>query len=115
MGCLVKQILLSFITYSPRKSSAPSTFTKLPGTSLDFFLIMSYLIGTVGTATQSAYAAANTFQDAFARFRVVENLTGSSLVVGIINEVGSVKDSTAFQEMFKRNGMDYLKLSFSSF
>lgn len=63
----------------------------------------SSLVGVVGTATQSAYAGANAFQDAFAQFRVSQSLPATSLAVGIILEVGSVSDSVGFQEMFQRN------------
>ena len=61
----------------------------------------SSLVGTVGTATQAAYAAASAFQDAFAGFP--KSLLATSLAVGIVNEVGSLSDSLAFQEMFKRS------------
>ena len=62
----------------------------------------SSLAGVVGTASQGAYAAANTFQDAFARFRHAQGLPALSLDLGLILEVGSVSSSVDFQKRFQR-------------
>ncbi|RYP05939.1 hypothetical protein DL764_003473 [Monosporascus ibericus] len=70
---------------------------------LDFFLMTSSIIGTIGTATQGAYTAANAFQDAFARFRLAQSLPATSLGVGVILEVGSLRNSVRFQQMLRRN------------
>ncbi|KAM3427390.1 hypothetical protein MY4824_009476 [Beauveria thailandica] len=73
---------------------------KLP---LDFFLMTSSIVGTVGTPSQGAYTAANAFQDAFARFRRSQSLPATALGLGLILEVGSVSGSLAFQQMLQRN------------
>ncbi|RYP81008.1 hypothetical protein DL769_002188 [Monosporascus sp. CRB-8-3] len=70
---------------------------------LDFFLMTSSIVATVGSATQSAYAAANAFQDSFARFRLSQALPATSLALGLILEVGSVSDSVEFQQILQRN------------
>jgi acyl carrier protein len=62
----------------------------------------SSLAGVVGTATQGAYAAANAFQDAFARFRHAQSLPALSLDLGLILEIGSVSASVGFQKRFQR-------------
>ncbi|KAL9084936.1 MAG: hypothetical protein Q9159_004980 [Coniocarpon cinnabarinum] len=70
---------------------------------LDFFLMTSSIIGSVGTASQGAYTAANAFQDAFARFRVSQSLPATSLGLGLILEVGSVSNAVGFQQMLERS------------
>ncbi|KAL7625750.1 hypothetical protein AAE478_004973 [Parahypoxylon ruwenzoriense] len=70
---------------------------------LDFFLMTSSIIGSVGTPTQAAYTAANTFQDSFARWRQAQSLPATSIQLGLILEVGSVSSSPAFQQMVQRN------------
>lgn len=73
---------------------------KLP---LDFFIMTSSIVGTVGTVTQGAYTAANAFQDAFAKFRLSQSLPATALSLGLILEVGSVSTSRGFQQMLQRN------------
>ncbi|OQD65143.1 hypothetical protein PENPOL_c006G09455 [Penicillium polonicum] len=70
---------------------------------LDFFLMNSSIVGTVGTPSQGAYTAANAFQDSFSRFRHSQALPATTLGLGLILEVGSVSSSTAFQQMLQRN------------
>ncbi|KAI9148767.1 Prosolanapyrone synthase [Paramyrothecium foliicola] len=70
---------------------------------LDFFLMTSSIVGTVGTPAQGAYAAANAFQDAFARFRLAQSLPATALSLAPILEVGSISDSVGFQQMLRRN------------
>ncbi|KAJ5961793.1 Polyketide synthase KR [Penicillium viridicatum] len=70
---------------------------------LDFFLMTSSIVGTVGTPSQGAYTAANAFQDSFSRFRHSQALPATTLGLGLILEVGSVSSSTAFQQMLQRN------------
>ncbi|KAI0970946.1 KR domain-containing protein [Xylaria arbuscula] len=57
--------------------------------SLDFFVMTSSILGTVGTPSQGAYTAANAFQDAFAKFRHAQSLPATSVGLGLILEVGS--------------------------
>ena len=70
---------------------------------LDFFLMTSSIIGSVGTASQGAYTAANAFQDGFARFRASQSLPATALGLGLILEVGSVSNAVGFQQMLQRN------------
>ncbi|KAI0483732.1 putative polyketide synthase [Xylaria cf. heliscus] len=70
---------------------------------LDFFLMTSSIVGTVGTPSQGAYTAANAFQDAFGRFRLSQGLPSTVLGLGLILEVGSVSASVGFQQMLQRN------------
>ncbi|EGX93678.1 polyketide synthase, putative [Cordyceps militaris CM01] len=93
----IQKVLLPKVTGSVNLHYATE---KLP---LDFFLMTSSIVGTVGTPSQGAYTAANAFQDAFARFRRSQSLPATALGLGLILEVGSVSGSLAFQQMLQRN------------
>ncbi|KAI0853704.1 putative polyketide synthase [Daldinia vernicosa] len=71
---------------------------------LDFFLMTSSFTASVGIASQSAYSAANAFQDAFSRFRISQNLPAISLAIGTVLEIGVVGDNDGFKQMLQRNG-----------
>ncbi|KAL9037775.1 MAG: hypothetical protein Q9180_003532 [Flavoplaca navasiana] len=55
---------------------------------MDFFVLLSSLAALFGNHGQSAYAAANTFQDAFARHRVAQGERAVSIELGRIGDVG---------------------------
>lgn len=58
---------------------------------LDFFVMTSSLLGTVGASTQSSYAAANAALDNIARLRWGLGLQATSVSLGMILEVGHVE------------------------
>ncbi|KGO41519.1 Polyketide synthase, KR [Penicillium expansum] len=70
---------------------------------LEFFLMTSSIVGTVGTPSQGAYTAANAFQDSFSKYRDLQSLPATTLSLGLILEVGSVSASIGFQQMLQRN------------
>lgn len=55
---------------------------------LDFYIMLSSLIGVVGFASQSNYSAGGAFQDALARHRVEHGLPCVSIDLGIVKSVG---------------------------
>ena len=57
---------------------------------LNFFMVLSSTSGILGNLGQSAYAASNSFLDAFAQFRHGMQLPTSSIDLGLVNEVGCV-------------------------
>ncbi|EAQ88528.1 hypothetical protein CHGG_05147 [Chaetomium globosum CBS 148.51] len=59
---------------------------------LDFYIMLSSLIGVVGFASQANYSAGGAFQDALARHRVEQGLTGVSIDLGIVKSVGYLAD-----------------------
>lgn len=73
------------------------------GYSLDFLLMTSSIVAIIEVATQSTFCAANVFQDAFSRYRMAQSLPVTSLALGLIQEVGSVRNFEAFQQMLQRN------------
>jgi acyl carrier protein len=63
----------------------------------------SSIAGLVGSAAQAAYVAANAFQDAFARFRLSQNLPATALQLGLILEIGATVNSAGLQQSFQRS------------
>ncbi|KAI4289981.1 MAG: hypothetical protein L6R35_000743 [Caloplaca aegaea] len=73
--------------------------------SLDFFLMTSSISGTVGTATESNYCAANYFLDVFARYRRSLGLPATSLGLGMISEVGYLHENPEIEALLLRKGI----------
>ncbi|TRX95680.1 hypothetical protein FHL15_003234 [Xylaria flabelliformis] len=69
---------------------------------LDFFLMTSSLVGVIGTTTQSAYCAANAFQNDFARQCLSQGFPAISLDLGLILEIGSVSHAKNVQQSLQR-------------
>ncbi|KAK7734288.1 Type I Iterative PKS [Cytospora paraplurivora] len=70
---------------------------------LDFFVMTTSLETVFSLATQSAYTAANNFQDAFARYRRRLGLPASTVSFGLINDVGWTSTDSTTVDMFARN------------
>lgn len=72
---------------------------------LDFFLMLSSVSGSVGTATESNYCAANSFLDRFARYRLSLGLPAMSLGLGMISEVGYLHEHAEIEALLLRKGI----------
>jgi acyl carrier protein len=72
---------------------------------LDFFMMTSSVSGSVGTATESNYCAANHFLDAFARYRHSLNLPATALGLGMISEVGYLHENPEIEALLLRKGI----------
>lgn len=57
---------------------------------VDFFIMLASASGILGNPGQSAYAASNSFLDAFARYRRDLGLPASSIDIGLLQDVGYV-------------------------
>jgi NAD(P)-dependent dehydrogenase (short-subunit alcohol dehydrogenase family) len=73
--------------------------------ALDFFLLTSSISGSVGTATESNYCAANSFQDAFARYRRSLGLKAVAVGLGMISEVGYLHEHPDIEKLLLRKGI----------
>ena len=63
------------------------------GSQLDFFIILSSVTGFYGTHGQAAYAASNTFLDAFAAYRRLHGLPAAAIDIGIVDNVGYIAEA----------------------
>ena len=62
---------------------------------LDFFVCLSSVAGTVGNRGQAAYAAANTFLDAFCAYRNRLSLPATAIDLAAVTGVGYLADNAA--------------------
>lgn len=65
----------------------------LPQKDMDFFILLSSIVGVRGNASQGAYSAAGAFLDTFAHYRRSLGLPATSIDLGKIDEVGYVAES----------------------
>ncbi|KAI0146386.1 polyketide synthase [Xylariaceae sp. FL1272] len=75
---------------------------------LDFFLLMSSISGTAGTATESNYCAANGFLDAFAQALGARGIPVVSLGLGMVSEVGYLHENSGIEALSLRRGIQPL-------
>ncbi|KAL2166565.1 hypothetical protein VTG60DRAFT_2512 [Thermothelomyces hinnuleus] len=77
---------------------------------LDFYIMLSSLVGVTGFASQSNYSAGGAFQDALAKYRVEGGLPGVSIDLGIVKSVGYLADDEQGKtiEALQRHGFTAL-------
>ncbi|KAI0396107.1 polyketide synthase [Xylariaceae sp. FL0594] len=76
--------------------------------AMDFFLLTSSLSGSLGTAAESNYCTANSFLDAFARYRRSRGKLATSVGLGLISEVGYMHENPDLEAMLLRRGIQPL-------
>ncbi|MCJ1384548.1 hypothetical protein MMC17_007665 [Xylographa soralifera] len=67
---------------------------------LSFFTLLSSISGVIGQKGQANYSAANVFLDAFASYRLAQDLTAHSVNLGVIEDVGYVAEQGGMQNHF---------------
>lgn len=60
---------------------------------LDFFVMLSSIAGIASSRGQGNYAAGNTFQDAFAKYRAGQNFRATSIDLGTVVGVGYIAEN----------------------
>ncbi|TRX91638.1 hypothetical protein FHL15_007420 [Xylaria flabelliformis] len=80
----------------------------LSNTNADFLLLMSSVSGSVGTATESNYCAANGFLDSFARWRQAQGKKTISVGIGMVSEVGYLHENPQIESLLLRRGIQSL-------
>ena len=75
-------------------------------TGLDFFLILSSTGGVFGSRAQSNYAAASTYQDAFAKYRVSLGEKCTSLDLGLMLAVGFAAERQHITDALRTAGYE---------
>jgi NAD(P)-dependent dehydrogenase (short-subunit alcohol dehydrogenase family) len=73
--------------------------------SLDFFLLTSSVSGSVGTATEGNYCAANHFLDRFARHLRNKGCPAVAVGLGMISEIGYLHDNPEIEALLLRRGI----------
>ncbi|KAI9373556.1 polyketide synthase [Aspergillus egyptiacus] len=64
---------------------------------LDFFILLSSLLGVTGQMASSNYAAGCAFQDALSRYRIAHGQKALSLDLGWMRDVGIIAETAAYQ------------------
>jgi hypothetical protein len=86
----------------PKVAGSINLHNHLP--NVNFFVMLSSIAGVVGHASQSNYAAGNTFQDALARHRSSKGLPAVAIDLGAVGDVGVVAESgDAMRERVEKN------------
>jgi NAD(P)-dependent dehydrogenase (short-subunit alcohol dehydrogenase family)/acyl carrier protein len=78
---------------APKVQGTWNLHNLLPQKNMDFFIMLSSIVGVRGNASQGAYSAAGAFLDAFAHYRRSLGLPAVSIDLGKIDEIGFVAES----------------------
>ena len=70
--------------------------------------MLASLAGIVGTRGQAAYAASNTFMDAFAEYRSRQGLAASTIDIGIVIDVGYVAEHKPREAQIRSTAHDVI-------
>nr|A0A348HAX6.1 RecName: Full=Highly reducing polyketide synthase phiA; Short=HR-PKS phiA; AltName: Full=Phomoidride biosynthesis cluster protein A [fungal sp. ATCC 74256]BBG28498.1 putative polyketide synthase [fungal sp. ATCC 74256] len=74
---------------------------------MDFFVMESSVSGIIGNTAQAAYAAGNTFLDAFASYRNSLGLPATTLDLGAISGVGYLAKNDELKQAMERQGFEF--------
>ncbi|GAA0352324.1 SDR family NAD(P)-dependent oxidoreductase [Actinoallomurus spadix] len=89
----------------PKADGAWHLHQETQAESLDFFVLFSSVAAQIGAAAAGAYATANEFLNALARYRHARGLPAISVGWGMIDEVGvAVSRNGAVGDVLRRNG-----------
>ena len=86
---------------APKVQGTWNLHETLKAENLDFFIMFSSLSGIVGQSGQANYAAANTFLDAFQRYRHHLRLSACVIDIGVVEDVGYVSQNPAILQQFR--------------
>ncbi|KZL80385.1 polyketide synthase [Colletotrichum incanum] len=77
----------------PKVDGAWNLHNALANVELDYFLVLSSISGVIGSRGQAAYAAASTFLDSFARYRVLNSLPGTAIDLPPVLDAGYISEN----------------------
>ncbi|KAH8744734.1 KR domain-containing protein, partial [Diaporthe sp. PMI_573] len=107
---ILRDVLFERMTYEDYQtvvrskiSGAWNFHNALLDTPLDFFIFMSSVAGIVGNRGQAAYAAANTFLDAFTHYRRRNGLAATALDLTAVEGVGYLAENADKQPQVLKN------------
>ncbi|ORY13011.1 hypothetical protein BCR34DRAFT_481666 [Clohesyomyces aquaticus] len=90
----------------PKVQGTWNLHTCLPK-DVDFFVMESSISGIVGNTAQAAYAAANTFLDAFALYRRERGLPATTVDIGAVAGIGYLARNDTLRKAMERQGFDF--------
>lgn len=94
----------------PKVAGTINLANALQGQKLDFFVMLSSLVGVIGNKAQANYAAGSTFQDRFAETMIKAGIPALSLDLGAIESAGYVSQRPEVMQSLKRKGLVPVKL-----
>ncbi|CAG7997677.1 unnamed protein product [Penicillium salamii] len=105
--CMLEKMSLEdyLAVLRPKLHGTRNLHTHLP--DLDFFVMESSISGIIGNTAQAAYAAANTFLDAFARYRRSTGHPASTIDIGAVSGVGYLAQNEDLQLAMQRQGFEF--------
>ena len=96
------------LNIKPRVQGAWNLHHCLADVRLDFFIILASCAGFIGTPGQSAYAASNTFLDAFVSYRRDIGLAACVIDIGLVGNVGYMIENIKRSEEISAGSHDCL-------
>lgn len=110
-GCLENLTLSHFEeVLNPKVAGAINLHCATQGMKLDYFVCHSSFSSFLGNATQSSYAAANSFLDLFCHFRRNSGCSGQSINWGPLHMAG-LQDPQHFQNALQTQGVEVLQVN----
>ncbi|KAF5501052.1 Reducing polyketide synthase DEP5 [Colletotrichum siamense] len=92
----------------PKIQGTENLHKALAQSSLDFFVLFSSIGGLVGNIGQANYNAANTYLDAFVRYRHSLGLPASVIDIGIMGGIGVIASTGTMQDRAQAAGYHVL-------
>ncbi|KAF4939778.1 Highly reducing polyketide synthase FUM1 [Colletotrichum fructicola] len=92
----------------PKTQGTENLHKALAQSSLDFFVLFSSIGGLVGNIGQANYNAANTYLDAFVRYRHNLGLPASVIDIGIMGGIGVIASTGNMQDRAQAAGYHVL-------
>ncbi|CAH0043544.1 unnamed protein product [Clonostachys solani] len=89
---------------SPKVQGSWNLHEIFSSTQLDFFIMLSSLVGVAGNVSQANYSAGGSFQDAIARYRNARGLPAVTLDLGMVSSIGYVSENEAIGTRLARFG-----------
>ena len=96
------------LNIAPRVNGAWNLHHSFSASPLDFFVILASGSGIAGNRGQTAYAASNSFLDAFAAYRQSLGLAACTIDIGLVDGVGYVAENTSRQAEIRLSVHDTL-------